>query len=331
MQLRFLEHLYAHLKIGYSLLEALEKIKWDGPLAKIAEEIIQSLQKGHAIDQSFEKANFHYTIIAYLFLAKESGRLMENIEKCIQTTNQRISYRKKMIQTFRYPFLLFVIFIIILYTVKHFILPIFSNFLYSEDLSGSLLKHLLLFTELFIPFLLFIFLIILTSYLLWYRYKHKLPTKTQLKMIEKIPIYRSLLNIQLSYQFSIHLSALLQTGMPLNRILNFVSQQDHLPYLAYYAEQMVETLQEGKPIIRSFTHLHFLDDRLMDIFQQSGDQSTLGRDLYTFANMKYKELERKMTKILRMVQPILLSVVGIFIVSLYILLLWPLIQMIQQI
>lgn len=330
MQLRFLEHLQRNLQMGYSLLEALERIKWDRQLATIASLMIHALKRGQALDQAFQKANFHYTIIAYIYLAKESGEIIDNLTKCIQATKQRLQYRKQFRQTFRYPLLLIIIFIGVLYVVKQSILPIFASLFYQKEISGFLINILLIFTEWITPLFLLLMFSFWILYYFWKRYRDKLKMETQIKIMESIPMFRSFLKMRTSYQFATHVSTLLKTGMPMNQVIHYVANQDHLPFLSHYAKRMLNTLHEGKPLLALFFQLYFLDEQLIDIFKKSSDQDTLARDLTTFATIKSKELHRKMLRGLRMIQPVIFVLLGILIIALYLMLIWPLIQMVQQ-
>src|SRR5690625_338563 len=75
LQLRFLEQLQRFLANGYSLLDSLERIKWDKQMIPAATHIIDLLKNGVPIDEAFEQLDFHYTITSYLYFAKEHGDL----------------------------------------------------------------------------------------------------------------------------------------------------------------------------------------------------------------------------------------------------------------
>src|SRR5690625_2594051 len=218
LQLRFLTQLQSFLNNGYSLLEGLERVKWDKQMISIADLMIHALKKGVPIDRALEDANFHYTVTAYLYFVRESGNLLDSIEKCIQIFKRRIKYKQKFQQMIRYPLLLLFIFIILMFFIKNSILPSFLIIFQTSDDLPTIMKYTIVMIDYFIPiFVLFVILLSIVA-LWWVRHKKTLNIKIQLKIFKAIPMYRTYLKKQTSFQFATHLSALLKTGMPLKDI-----------------------------------------------------------------------------------------------------------------
>src|SRR5690625_4595629 len=136
LQLRFLKQLYRLLTNGYPLIEALDIIKWDKQIHTTASDIKSYLKKGDLIDQAFAKTHFHQTITAYLFFVRSHGNLESSIEKCVVMFENRLQYVKKFQQVIRYPLILTIIFIGLLYVIKHWILPSFID-LYTTSPEAS--------------------------------------------------------------------------------------------------------------------------------------------------------------------------------------------------
>src|SRR5699024_11034338 len=128
---------------------------------------------------------------------------------------------------------------------------------------------------------------------------------TRIKIYKMIPIYRNFVSMQTSFQLATHVSMLLQTGMSLNGVLHYMSEQKHLPITSYYSKLMSNTLEKGMPITTLLPHLAFIEKQLADIFQKNSDKQTLEKDLSSYAEMLANELHRKTMNLLTIIQPVL--------------------------
>src|SRR5690625_3502183 len=127
VQLVLLKRLHRLLNNGYSLISALDALTWDKSMEKPVETIKYHLKAGDHIDVAFHKAAFHETIVAYLYFVRINGDLQNSISKCIHIVEQRLSYKKKFSQVLRYPLILCVIFLTLLFFIKTSILPSFMD------------------------------------------------------------------------------------------------------------------------------------------------------------------------------------------------------------
>lgn len=330
LQLRFLKQLQRFLENGYSLLDSLERIKWDEKMIPIATYVIDQLKAGHSIDQALEQLKFHYTITSYLYFVKEHGNLLESIKKCVEVFNKRIHYKEKFQQMIRYPLLLLLIFMVLLFFIKQMILPSFMNIFQTNENIPSTIKYSLMIINYFIPIVLLLITFLIISIYVFSKYKKKLTIDFQEKVYQLIPIYRNYLKKQTSFQFSTHLSALLQTGMPLKDILYYMTQQTKLPVISYYSSLMLNTLNRGLAITQVLPNLYFMERQITDIFMNNSDKSSLEKDLSAFAKMTLDELHRNTMNKLKFIQPIFFIILGVFIVIIYLILMWPMFQLINQ-
>ncbi|SES83396.1 competence-related pilin export protein ComGB [Oceanobacillus limi] len=331
LQLRFLHRLTRSLNNGYPLLEALETIKWDHTLHDIADQMMHELKEGVNLDQTFSNAGFHPTISAYLYFSRTNGNLQLNLTKCKEMFAKRIGYLKKFQQTIRYPLILIVIFITLLFFIRSYILP---QFFYLFQSNPEALKSIEV-TMIIINYLssLFILTILLTFVmLLFWRYGRKMVSiETQIKLYNAIPIYNRLLRMQTSYLFATHLSSLLKTGLPLKEIFYLLSQQHKLPILSYYASQLVKELTKGIHIVKALEKFTLFEHNLTNIFQRNTDMDALEKDLYHYADLLTDDLHQKVVKLFTYVQPIILIVIGSLIVYIYMSLMWPMFQLLNTV
>ncbi|WP_249871109.1 competence type IV pilus assembly protein ComGB [Oceanobacillus saliphilus] len=331
LQLRFLQLLHRLLSNGYSLLEALETIKWNKELHQTAELITESFRDGMSVDEAFEKAAFHPSITSYLYFVRGNGDLEGTISKCAAMYEHRMKYIKKFQQVSRYPFILFFIFFLLMYFIKWSVLPSFQDlFRTSSEASFTIFVSILVIDIL--GSVLFILLIVtLIAIIIWNVTKKRLPIEKQLKVYESIPIYRSILKLQTSFHFAAHFGSLLKTGMSFREILQHMSKQTRLPIIAYYSQQMNTELSKGLHIASLLSVFTFLENQLTAIFHKNVDVHALEKDLNIYSELLMEEIQRKITKNITLIQPVFFLILACFVIFIYITLMWPMFQLIKTI
>ena len=331
VQLIFLQRLHHLLKLGYPLLEALEVMKWDHRLASICEKVRHYLSKGYRIDKALDKANFHDTIVAYLYFVAINGNLILSLEKCINMFEHRLNSIKKFQKNVRYPIVLIIFFTILLVFLKQSVLPSFIElFRMNKEASQTVLWSLM-----FIDFFTNIILITIGGVLLfgivWHRVKDKIAIETKIKLYNKIPIFRNYLTLQTSYYFSTHISMFLKAGLSMKEILQAITNQDKLPIIRHYANLMKEQLTQGQKVDHLLMALPFIEKQLSYIFQKNDDHDSLQRDLTAYVHYISEQMEQKIMRFIQLIQPTIIVMLGLFIIFVYVTLMWPMFQVIKTI
>src|SRR5690625_13662 len=329
IQLRFLKQLTRLLENGYSIIDALEVLKWDKQLITAADQMITSLKQGMLIDQAFERAKFHHIITTYLYFVKDNGDILSSIKKSTEMLENNLKYKKKFQDMMRYPFILFFIFSILLYFINEWVLLSFLDIFQSNESASSMVTFSIHFIDYLVKTFMIFLILFIVFYLVWFVNKWKVPIQAQIKFYSSIPIYRKFLTLQTSFQFAIHLSSQLKTGLSIKEILANMAQQKKLPIIAHYSSLIMTELSNGFPLTNLLSQLSLFEKQLTLIFQKNTDKLSLERDLAAYADMLTEELNRKIMKTITFIQPVILIFVACFIIFIYLTLMWPMMQMIQ--
>lgn len=330
LQLKFLEQLAQLLSHGYTLLESLERIKWDKRMSHTAMILMRALKTGLTIDQAFTQAQFHYSITSYLYFVRKHGNLLASILTCKEMFAKRLRYKQTFQQIMRYPLFLGVIFSIILIFLRQAILPTFLNIFQTNNQVPKSLMYIFVTLDYVIPLFIFMIGSLCIGIITVTRLRRKIDIQVKVKIYERIPIYRRYLQRQTSFQIATHLSELLKTGMPLKDILHHMSKQDRFPIVAYYTKMMLDTLNMGNQISQLLVQCYFIEQQMTDIFQNNYDNQSLAKDLAVYSNMLADRMHQKIITFLQIIQPIFFVIIGIFIVLVYFMLMWPMFQLINQ-
>jgi len=331
LQLRFLKRLYRLLTNGYPLIEALKVIMWDQQMKRPAKHIKTLLKNGYALDEALANVYFHQNITSYLYFVRTHGQLQHSLKKCIIMLENRLTSIHKFKQTIRYPIILFVIFFLLLFVLRQFVLPSFIKLYETNPEASSTIIISVKIINIFITSFFILFLLIFFLILIWRVKKHALPVHKRIKIYQSIPIYRTFMTLQTSYQLAVHFSALLKTGMPIKNILQTIAKQQKLPIIAYYASLMTMQLTKGYHLSHTIKQLPLIEPQLTYILQQHTQMSALEKDLTTYTELLTEDIKFQMQKMITMIQPIIFAIIASFIIFIYITLMWPMFQLIQTI
>src|SRR5699024_8160530 len=330
-QLAFLVYLHRLLENGYSLTDALEKLKWEQEFIETAETIEAAILRGESLDRAFEIATFHDSIISYLYFIHMNGNLLTSIEKCIVMFEHRVKYIEKFKRMIRYPIFLMLVLILLLLFLKQYVLPLVLNLFQSSSHSSTTVTFSILIIDFFSTTFLSIVCVAATVYLLWGRYKHRISIEQQIKLFQKIPFYRKFLKLYTSYYFSTHVSMFLKSDLPFKEIMENMSRQKKLPILSHYATLLTEQLQQGVYVDSLLSSFYFIDNQISTIFQKNINADSLEQDLSMYADFTADKLQRKMEQLLTYIQPVFFITLASFIIFIYITLMLPMFQLIQTI
>jgi len=329
IQLRFLKRLHRFLLNGYPLLEALEAIKWDKELEETANNFIEALKDGTPIDTVFEKTGFHQSISSFLYFIRANSNLVESVGKCAEMYEHRMKNTKQFKQILRYPLILLVISSLVIFFINHNVLPSFQSLLQSSAEAQTTIMVSSFIMNLFEHLFIIGLMSLVIASTIWQFVKKKIEIDQQIKIFNRIPIYRNFLRLQNSFQFATHFSSLLKAGLSLKEILQELTNQNKLPIISFYSNLMTNDLNRGFHISSLLSELVFIEKQLAIIFQKNTDISALEKDLGLYSEMLMEEMQRKVIQVITLIQPIFYILLGSFIVFIYISLMWPMFQLIN--
>lgn len=330
IQLRFLKRLHRLLSRGYPLLEALEVMAWDKELSRLATNFIEELQAGRSIDEVFDQHYFHHSIPSFLYFTKASSNLSESILKCSEMFDYRMKNNKKFNQVLRYPLILLFVFSLTIFFINQQVLPSFESLLQSSTQAKKTVGLLILIIDALQYIFIILAITISLSILIWRFFKKNIPIDTQLKVLNRLPIYRKFLKLQTSFQFATHFSSLLKAGLSLKQILSELSKQTRLPIINYYTDLITLDLNRGFHLSTLLSELPFIERQLANIFQKNNDIQSLEKDLNVYSEVLMEEMQRKIVATITLIQPVFYIIIAIFIVFIYISLMWPMFQLINS-
>lgn len=325
--LKRLEELFEH---GYSLNDALDILKWEKHIRETIERLEKFLYQGDNFIEALEKLHFNQDIINYLTITYQNGNLKDGLRNCCEMLYQRQQLLKKLKNVSRYPLFLFLFFLIILYFMKASIFPSFTQILGATSHTG----HTFYYAEwtINIIFYLIIFLMVMAflGQLFSILMKNNLPVEKKIFLIEHLPLYKQYKRMHTTYYFVTHLGSFLTSGLTMRDSLQLMKSQSSHTILHYYAAKISDHLARGYDYSTILPQCTLLEDHLTRIMTKHRNQEQLYKELTLYTEHLIHSMETFIKRWLELLQPIILSILAIFVVFVYLTLMLPMFDYIQS-
>ncbi|MBM7569680.1 competence type IV pilus assembly protein ComGB [Aquibacillus albus] len=326
----FLKRLYRLIENGYSLLEALEILHWEKSWQYQTNLIIETLKNGKSLHIALQEANFHKKVISFMYFAMLDGDLETALKQCCLMLNQQIQFTKKFKQTARYPLFLGILFITLLYFIKNSVYPSFLHLFSSTSGTSKITDFAITFIHILFQILVYGSLCLIIIYGSWLLMKEKLSVENRIKVYHLIPFFHFILKLNNSFLFSIHLSSLLNAGLSLKACLETLHNQQQLPIISYYSNRMISELKRGKSITSVLPSCSMFTKELYRIFNKNINNQVLAKDLAIYAEFLIEQIESKTKQLIDFIQPAFFIMIGGLILFIYLTLMLPMFQLIQN-
>lgn len=329
----FNQELISLLEAGLSIVEAIETLldkERNIQTKAIISAIVSSLREGNNLSSALEKqtAIFPELYIASIKSSEKSGDLLESIKRYLAYQIQVDFVKKKIISAAIYPALLLCVGGLVVIFLMTYVVPKFSHIYSDSGRELPLLSWVLMrWGEMVEQNGTSIFLVSTLSALLII-YGFTLPSfKNWIKRkIEDIPILGERIRIYQLTRFYRALGMLTASGIPLVRALDQVS-----PLLDIRLRQKLKIakklINEGIPLSQAVEQNALstpIAERLLKVGEKTGQ---MGEMMNRIADFHEDELNRWIDWASKLLEPILMTIIGIVIGGIVVLMYIPIFEL----
>ena len=317
------------IKAGVPILPALDMLSkgqknltFRGQL----DNVVQRVKTGESLSVAFEaQGGFPVIYTTTLLAGERSGNLEEVLTRYLSFQRISLTFRKKLIASLVYPVLLIVMIVGLFIFLISFVVPRFGQ-LYEQI--GSKLPSITIFLlalgNAFQHYILYALPVAAAIAFLMYRWSK---TESGADTIDKVRISLPLFgNIWLKYQvalFSRTLSTLLQGGLPLMPSLETAAKSISSRRTAQAVFTSVGSVREGKGLSSSLAATKIFPDLATEMIQVGESTGALPQMLNSVAEFFEEDVQSALTAALSLIEPIILIVMGIVVVTIMIALYAP--------
>ncbi len=322
------------LKQGFSLSEGIEFLflYLEKRTNEEAHQILQELESGASLDEVLKNLGFSNAICAQIFFAQSHGNVPQALMDAGLFLQQRKIEQQKLFKALQYPLILFLFFNVLLWLLQQVLMPQFETLYATMGYSPSGISALFLSTMKTLPYILLISVIFLGGgggFV--YKFRNTLSPTTQVDIFLKVPILSYYLKSYLTHFFTRELSFLLKSGLSINEAMSVFQNQSFRPFFQQQGKWIKNQLEKGMSFPETLEKVPYFVEELPVVVRHGERNSFLEKELHYFSQFCLDSMEKKSEKLLQWLQPIVFGAIGLFVVMLYLSLMLPMYQMMQNI
>ncbi|SFG88425.1 competence type IV pilus assembly protein ComGB [Sporolactobacillus nakayamae] len=330
-QAQLLIELGESLKYGYPLNVALTLLanRRRTALRVAIQQISERLKAGNTLHETLSDYKYPKEVTSSIYFAEASGHLSEALIENGQMILRKERYVQTLRRLIRYPLFLLWILAIVLFVVGHFLLPNFIQLYHSLSLELPAITRMMLYlAEHMVLVLLVIagFILLVAMGTIIFQHQELL---NRIRLAARIPLLASFIKLHYTHQFAFQVGGLLRSGLTIKQSVEILSEQGTSPFLKLESKRLSEKLIQGVPLNSAIEDTVYYLPELLMIIEQGGLQSSLGNALDRFSDQLMTRMERQTKWLLSLCQPILLILIGGFVLLLFLSILLPVFHMIN--
>jgi general secretion pathway protein F len=296
-------------------------------LFNVREDIIQGKRLGSSMKKY--PGVFSDTYTSLVTAGDSSGNLDVIFDRLADYLEESASIKQKVISALTYPFILIGFSIIVIISLLAFVLPqVVGQFIKAGAELPFITKALLGISN---NISIILILITLVIFLLSYAYKQytKIPKNliNAHKRILYLPVIGNFILISEIEKFSSTMALLLESGSNLDIALDESSKIFNNKYLSMLIFTAKQDVVEGKDFVMSLKHTNVFPDIFIQLISSGYKSGNLIKMFSKVSHFMKSEIESKRSIFLSLLEPLVIILMGGFIMLIVLAILIPIMQM----
>lgn len=334
----FNQEMAALLRAGLPLLESLnlmlERMK-NPTFRPVLEDIRDRVKTGQDLSEAFGAYGdmFPRIYASSLKAGERSGEMEGVIRRFIRHTRLVLDARKKVVSALVYPAVLICLSMAMISVMAIYVVPKFSEFYKDLDAKLPALTQVTLgIADFARSNWLIILAAIVTGTWVFNRWRR---TDTGLLQFDalrlRVPLIGSILQRFGLAEFCRSLSTLLSGGIPLVPALEIAVSSVSNAFLRHRLQPAIDAVREGKPFHDALERSGIFTDMSIDMIKVGEATGALDEMLGSVADFLDEQVEVRMQRLLSLVEPVMLVIMGLIIGLLLISIYLPLFSVMTQV
>lgn len=315
--LNFTKEILIMLDSGISIIKILEiqEQQYKAPLKDILGELKRDILNGDTLGEAFKKYEeiFGSFYIGMIFLGESSGNLDKNLRKICEYLELEIRIIKKIKEVIFYPCILLTFSILILTFLMIYIFPNFIKLFEKSKRELPLLTRILIgiSNNFHMIILFFICILIIIIFFIRYIKKDRVLKEKYDGILLKVPIIKSFIIGNFIIRFSKNISIMLSSGIVIMDILKLLKNFFENIVIKRELEKIEELLFEGKQLSEGLKKNNLFPQKYIKLVIVGEKSGELSKVFEQIAKLEEERIERDIKKLLTLVEPILIIILGL--------------------
>lgn len=327
-QALFLQQLSDLLHNGLALDQALAFLTRIHPQQAIFfASLKKELTNGASFDRCLDTLHFPAIICSQLHFAQTHLQFTETLKNCAEGLNFQLQQTQFIRRFIQYPAVLFVLLSGVILVLQAFVVPQIEMLFIHTNAPPPAIFNLLKYAHFWLLGSVCITLLLLFFFKQWLQQKN---AYQRALFWCRFPLTRRLMPYYYTHLFAREFALLIKSGLSLQKILK-LSSTSHYGLFNHIARHINDGLLQGLPFATLLKN-HPLFLPLLAIVIQHGEASGfLSQELMACHRYCEQLLKQRLQKIVGLIQPLLLLLVGGCIIIIYLSIMLPLFETIEYI
>lgn len=315
--LNFTKEIIIMLESGISIIKIFEiqEEQYKSSFKNILKEMRENLLNGDSIGEVFKKNEkiFGSFYVGMVNLGDLSGNLIENLKKICEHLELELTVVKKLKEVAFYPCIVLTFSILILTFLMIFVFPNFIKIFEDSKTELPFLTRILIKVSENFYGIVFIFICILTIIIFCLKsIKSNSRTKEQFdRTLLRIPIIKDFIKGSYIIRFSKNLSIMLSSGMLILDILKLLGNFFDNIVIKKEIEKLKNSLLEGKQLSDTMAKNSLFPEKYIKLIIVGEKSGELVKIFEQIAKLEEEKIENSIKRLLTLVEPILIIVLGL--------------------
>lgn len=296
--------------------------------------VSKALYQGKELSLCFREAGFSEFVCAMIGIGQKSGKLAEAVEFIVLELKGRQKIQKTLKKILLYPLFVVGLMILVFLGITLFVLPQFESLFVSLDSTLPLASRSLLFMRVLVLDygVLILGILGLLAWILWKLYclNQKFKIKVS-RAVLKIPFLGSVLYFSQTSQFLLCFYWLYKSHLELKEVFGIATKPLSNAYLKERLEGIYPRLMRGVLIADGFEGSGVWDSLSLQLLHSAKDQEGFLESLEMILGLHQEELQDKSERLLSIMEPLVVLVLGILVLWLALGIFLPLWELPMQI
>lgn len=321
------------LQEGYTIHECFSLLLPHHSLNSLSliQEVDDIFREGANVSEVLRVLGFPDRILLSVELSETDGRLAEALNGASLRLEAAQQRKQKFIQAATYPVVLMLAMALLLIAFKIYFLPNFETLATSRSVTTQGIEKYLPRVVAKAPDMLLVGIGAGGALLVFTRiYLKRLSPAAKIKRVVALPFVGEMYSSVLTRLFASETGNLLAAGNSIQEAMTILTKQKTDPILARVAQSIHEEAGKGEPFHIAINLTDGLTRDLSFFAKHGSDSGHLAKELLLYSEQLGSTIDRKVNRMMAMLQPVLFVALAVCIIAAYLALLLPVYGMIKN-
>lgn len=304
------------------------------PLRKLLTEVVNEIAAGNSLTKSFEEKGANKlpgTFIETIRAGEEAGDLAITFKKLQLYYEKSSKMKNKVASAMAYPIMLGIVAVGVVTIIMTVAVPMFTSTFASMGMELPLMTRMLIFMSNMLKNY-FILIILVVVIAIFFRKLYTGTEKGKLKASKnrlKMPLFGQTAIMKSASQFANTMGTMLASGLPITNALTATAKAMDNYYFSVELNKVVTGIEEGKSMADGLRKCEYFPELLLEMAAVGEETGSLENTLAVLGDFYDNEVEASTAKAITLLEPIIITVLAVFVIFILLAVYVPMFTMYQ--